>query len=56
MVAPEMTPASPSCQLRVTCPMAKLIDSSNHEKAALAFQHATVAAKIACVKAAATSE
>ena len=28
-VAPKMTPASPSRQLRVTCPTAKLIDSNN---------------------------
>ena len=52
-VAPEMTPASPSRQLRVTRPTAKLIDSNNHEKAALAFQRAAVDAEIARIEAAA---
>ena len=51
-VAPEMTPASPSCQLRVTHPTAKLIDSNNHQKAALAFQRAAVDAEIARIEAA----
>ena len=37
----------------VTCPMAKLIDGNNHKKAVVAFQHATVAAEVACVEAAA---
>ena len=54
-VAPEMTPASPSHQLRVTRPTAKLIDSNNHEKAALAFQRAAVDAEIARIEAAATA-
>ena len=39
----------------VTCPMAKLIDDNNHKKAVLAFQHATVAAEVACVEAAASA-
>lgn len=49
-VAPEMAAASPSRQLRVTRPTAKLIDG---EKAALPFQRAAVAAEIARVEAAA---
>jgi hypothetical protein len=54
-VAPEIASASGLeallRQSRVTCPTAKLIDGNNHEKLALTFQRAAVAAEIARVEA-----